>query len=254
MRALLVGDIVGGVGMRALLARLPELREEHRPDVVVVNCENAAGGAGTSPRQATELLEAGVDVLTGGNHSLQKPEINPMLEAEPRMLRPANIAAKAPGRGLTTVETAAGPVSVMNTDPMMFTTLTGPAAVSTVVTPRPGAFAAMFAGRSIRGSASSIGRISGFWRVWLPPVSTSTPASSSSVAWRGEVPAPPAAFSQLTTTTSGRCSSRSSGRRASSARMPTPPTTSPTSRARIRGSAQPPCAPATGPRGCRRPP
>jgi metallophosphoesterase (TIGR00282 family) len=114
MRALLVGDVVGGVGMRALLARLPELREEHRPDVVVVNCENAAGGAGTSPRQATELLEAGVDVLTGGNHSLQKPEILPMLEAEPRMLRPANIAVKAPGRGVTTVETPAGPVSVVN--------------------------------------------------------------------------------------------------------------------------------------------
>jgi 2',3'-cyclic-nucleotide 2'-phosphodiesterase len=94
MRALLVGDVVGGVGMRALLARLPELREEHRPDV--------------------ELLEAGVDVLTGGNHSLQKPEILPMLEAEPRMLRPANIAVKAPGRGVTTVETQAGPVSVVN--------------------------------------------------------------------------------------------------------------------------------------------
>jgi metallophosphoesterase (TIGR00282 family) len=114
IRALFVGDVVGGVGMRALLARLPELREEHRPDVVVVNCENAAGGAGTSPRQAAELLDAGVDVLTGGNHTLQKPEILPMLEAEPRMLRPANIAARAPGRGLTTVETAAGAVSVIN--------------------------------------------------------------------------------------------------------------------------------------------
>ena len=122
MRALLVGDVVGGVGMRALLARLPELREEHRPDVVVVNCENAAGGAGTSPRQAAELLEAGVNVLTGGNHTLQKPEILPMLEAEPRMLRPANIAAKAPGRGVTTVETAAGPVSVVNVMGSVFMT------------------------------------------------------------------------------------------------------------------------------------
>ena len=94
----MIGDVVAGVGMRALLERLPDLREEHRPDVVVVNCENAAAGAGTSPRQARDLLDAGVDVLTGGNHTLQKPEILPMLEAEPRMLRPANIAVKAPGR------------------------------------------------------------------------------------------------------------------------------------------------------------
>ena len=122
MRAMFVGDVVGGVGMRALLARLPELREEHAPDVVVVNCENAAGGAGTSPRQAAELLDAGVDVLTGGNHTLQKPEILPMLEAEPRMLRPANIAVKAPGRGVTTVETAAGPVSVINVMGSIFLT------------------------------------------------------------------------------------------------------------------------------------
>lgn len=114
MRAMLVGDVVGGVGMRALLARLPELREEHRPDVVVVNAENAAAGAGTSPRQARDLLDAGVDVLTGGNHTLQKPDILPMLESEPRMLRPANIAVRAPGRGIVTVQTPAGPVSVVN--------------------------------------------------------------------------------------------------------------------------------------------
>jgi 2',3'-cyclic-nucleotide 2'-phosphodiesterase len=114
MRALLVGDVVGGVGMRALLARLPELRAAHRPDVVVVNAENAAAGAGTSARQARDLLAAGVDVLTGGNHTLRKPEVYPLLESEPRMLRPANIAVRAPGRGITTVATPAGPVSVVN--------------------------------------------------------------------------------------------------------------------------------------------
>lgn len=122
MRAIMVGDVVGGVGMRALLARLPELREKHRPDIVVVNAENAAAGAGTSPRQARELLDAGVDVLTGGNHTLQKPEINPTLESEPRVLRPANIAVRAPGSGLVTVETAAGPVSVINVMGSVFLT------------------------------------------------------------------------------------------------------------------------------------
>ena len=122
MRAILVGDVVGGVGMRALLARLPELRETHRPDVVVVNAENAAAGAGTSPRQAQDLLDAGVDVLTGGNHTLQKPEILGMLESEPRVLRPANIAVRAPGRGLVTVDTPAGPVSVINVMGSVFLT------------------------------------------------------------------------------------------------------------------------------------
>ena len=117
-----VGDVVGGVGMRALLEHLPALREEHRPDLIVVNAENAAAGAGTSPRQARDLLDAGVDVLTGGNHTLQKPEINGMLESEPRMLRPANIAVRAPGRGLTTVESPAGPVSVINVMGAVFLT------------------------------------------------------------------------------------------------------------------------------------
>ncbi len=122
MRALLVGDVVGGVGLRALLERLPELREAHRPDVVVVNAENAAAGAGTSPRQAHDLLEAGVDVLTGGNHTLRKREIYPVLASEPRVLRPANIAVSAPGSGSVTVETAAGPVSVVNVMGAVFMT------------------------------------------------------------------------------------------------------------------------------------
>lgn len=122
MRAMMIGDVVAGVGMRALLSHLPALRETHRPDVVVVNAENAAAGAGTSPRQAKELLDAGVDVLTGGNHTLRKPEILTMLETEPRVLRPANIAVRAPGRGIVTVETAAGPVSVINVMGSVFLT------------------------------------------------------------------------------------------------------------------------------------
>jgi metallophosphoesterase (TIGR00282 family) len=122
VRVIFVGDVVGGVGMRALLSRLPELREQHRPDLVVVNAENAAAGAGTSPRQVRDLLEAGVDVLTGGNHTLQKAEIYGTLESEPRLLRPANIAVRAPGRGLTTVDSPAGPVSVINVMGAVFLT------------------------------------------------------------------------------------------------------------------------------------
>jgi metallophosphoesterase (TIGR00282 family) len=115
MRALVVGDVFGGVGLRALLARLPALREEHRPDIVVVNAENAAAGAGTSARQARDLLGAGVDVVTGGNHTFRQKDIYPLLETEPRVLRPANLSVRGPGRGSVTVRTAAGdPVAVVN--------------------------------------------------------------------------------------------------------------------------------------------
>lgn len=123
MRALIIGDVVGGVGLRALLHHLPGLRERHAPDVVVVNAENAAAGSGTAPRQVKELLEAGVDVITGGNHSLRRSETHGLLATEPRLLRPANIAVRAPGTGLATVSTPAGPVSVINLMGAVFMTV-----------------------------------------------------------------------------------------------------------------------------------
>lgn len=115
MRILAIGDVFGGVGLRAFIARLPELRERFAPDFVVVNAENAASGAGTSARQAKDLLVAGADVLTGGNHTFRQKDIYPLLEAEPRVLRPVNIAVKAPGRGMVTVKASNGePVAVIN--------------------------------------------------------------------------------------------------------------------------------------------
>lgn len=115
MRILAIGDVFGGVGLRALLSRLPALREELAPDFLVVNAENAASGAGTSARQARDLLSAGVDVLTGGNHTFRQKDIYPLLEAEPRVLRPVNISVRAPGRGAVTVTASSGePVAVIN--------------------------------------------------------------------------------------------------------------------------------------------
>jgi metallophosphoesterase (TIGR00282 family) len=126
-RAVLIGDVVAGVGMRALLAALPGLRERYRPHLVVVNAENAADGTGTSARQARELLAAGADVLTGGNHSLKRRDFHEVLRDEPRVLRPANLPGTGvPGRGLVVVETPAGPAAVVNVQGSVFMEASAP--------------------------------------------------------------------------------------------------------------------------------
>jgi metallophosphoesterase (TIGR00282 family) len=119
---LFIADVIGSPGRDVVQALLPGLRRRHDVHLVICNGENAAGGFGLTRETAAGLYGAGVDVLTGGNHTLQKREIYPVLAAEPRMLRPANIAVNAPGRGLVTVETAAGPVSVVNVMGSVFMT------------------------------------------------------------------------------------------------------------------------------------
>jgi hypothetical protein len=101
---LFVGDIVGGIGRRTLLASLPVLRERYAPTFVVVNAENVAGGLGITPKIADELLRSGVDVITLGNHAYHRREIYPYLESEPRIVRPANFLRTQPGRGVAVVE------------------------------------------------------------------------------------------------------------------------------------------------------
>jgi hypothetical protein len=96
---LFVGDIVGGLGRRTLLALLPRLRAEHDPTFVVVNGENAAGGLGITPKIADELFAAGVDVITLGNHTYQRREIFRYLDEHDAILRPANYLAAQPGHG-----------------------------------------------------------------------------------------------------------------------------------------------------------
>ena len=103
---LFVGDVVGGIGRRTLLDCLPVLRERHAPDFVVVNAENVAGGLGITPKIADELIAAGVDAITLGNHTYHRREIYPYLEAQPRIVRPANFLRSQPGRGTCVVEHA----------------------------------------------------------------------------------------------------------------------------------------------------
>jgi 2',3'-cyclic-nucleotide 2'-phosphodiesterase len=101
---LFIGDVVGGIGRRTLLALLPVLRERLEPDFVVVNGENAAGGLGITPKNADQLLAAGVDAITLGNHTYHRREIYPYLDSSDRIVRPANFLRSQPGRGTTVVE------------------------------------------------------------------------------------------------------------------------------------------------------
>jgi metallophosphoesterase (TIGR00282 family) len=114
VRAIVIGDVVGGVGHSAVLDALPGLLDEHGADLVVVNAENAASGAGTSPRQARDLLDAGAHVVTGGNHTFRRREILPLLGSDPRVLRPQNLVVTGPGSGFARVESVEGEAVVIN--------------------------------------------------------------------------------------------------------------------------------------------
>ena len=110
---LFIGDVVGEPGRTALKHALPGLREAHGADFVVVNGENAAAGRGITPRLAQELLQAGVDVITTGDHVWDQVELAPWLNTEPRVLRPVNYPEGTPGHGSVVQETPKGKVAVM---------------------------------------------------------------------------------------------------------------------------------------------
>jgi len=104
LRILMVGDVVGRPGRRAVAALLPELRRKHEVDVVVANGENAAGGVGLTVDTAQELFKSGVDFITSGNHIWHHKEILAYMEAEPCVLRPLNMPPGVPGRGYVVKE------------------------------------------------------------------------------------------------------------------------------------------------------
>jgi metallophosphoesterase (TIGR00282 family) len=115
VRILFVADVVGTPGRRAVEERLPSLRAELDIGFCVVNGENAAGGVGLTPRLAERLLAVGADAITLGNHVWRRAELAPYLATSDRVVRPANLAAGSPGRGLTVVPAADGTdVAVIN--------------------------------------------------------------------------------------------------------------------------------------------
>jgi metallophosphoesterase (TIGR00282 family) len=107
---LAIGDIVGSPGRKAVSQLLPGLRQQYGIDLIIANGENAAGGIGLTLSTAKELLGAGVDVLTSGNHIWVHKEIIPYLEGEMPILRPLNYPAGVPGKGHLTI----GQVAVVN--------------------------------------------------------------------------------------------------------------------------------------------
>jgi metallophosphoesterase (TIGR00282 family) len=114
MRVLFLGDLVGKVGRDCVEDVLPMLLENHEPDFVLVNAENAAAGMGITPKIAEDLFKLGVDGITLGNHAFHKREIEDYLDKEPRIIRPANMPAGLPGNGWMTLQKNGNSIAVAN--------------------------------------------------------------------------------------------------------------------------------------------
>ena len=99
MLILAIGDIIGRPGRQAVREFLPGLRQQYGLDMVIANAENVAGGFGLTSATASELFDAGVNVLTSGNHIWAQKEITPYLEGDMPILRPLNYPPDVPGRG-----------------------------------------------------------------------------------------------------------------------------------------------------------
>jgi hypothetical protein len=114
IRILFLGDIVGEPGRQAVIKQVPLLRQNRQIDFVIVNGENAAQGRGITQKIAIDLLRCGVAVITTGDHVWDQKELAAWIPTEPRLLRPANYPAGAPGSGSVVLQTAKGKVAVLN--------------------------------------------------------------------------------------------------------------------------------------------
>jgi metallophosphoesterase (TIGR00282 family) len=115
MKLLFIGDVMGEPGLRAVRAQVRRLREQQGIELVIANAENVAGGNGVTPATAQSLFDAGVDVLTNGNHAWDKREALDYIRTEPRLLRPYNYPDGTPGAGWFVATSANGhKVGVLN--------------------------------------------------------------------------------------------------------------------------------------------
>ncbi|MCU0772477.1 MAG: TIGR00282 family metallophosphoesterase [Verrucomicrobia bacterium] len=115
MRILFIGDVVGQPGRRALQTLLPGMRDRLSLDCVIANGENSAGGSGITPGTAQEIFEAGVDVITSGDHLWDQKEVVQLLESESRFVRPLNYPPGTLGQGSTIFRPPGKPpVAILN--------------------------------------------------------------------------------------------------------------------------------------------
>jgi hypothetical protein len=114
VRILMLGDVIGQPGCRALFVGLQSLVKKFKAHGVIVNGENALDGFGITPDLANSLFSTGADVITTGNHVWQKKEIIPYLDSEPRILRPANYPPEVPGHGTYVFEIRGVRIGVLN--------------------------------------------------------------------------------------------------------------------------------------------
>lgn len=114
MNILCIGDVCGHAGCEHLSTVLPALKRNEKIDFIIANGENSADGNGILPHSMRALFDAGVDVITGGNHTFRRREIFDLLESEERLLRPANMPSSAPGRGAMLFDCGRTSVGVIN--------------------------------------------------------------------------------------------------------------------------------------------
>ena len=166
MRILFLGDVVGRSGRDGVCNALPELRRRLNVDVAIVNGENAAHGFGLTEAICKQLYAAGADVITTGNHVWDQRELLSYIDRDPRLLRPLNFPAGAPGRGATVVEAGHGRrIAVLNVMTRLFMDpLDDPfAGVARAIQPFPLGGAVQAIVVDVHGEASSEKMAMGHW-------------------------------------------------------------------------------------------
>jgi metallophosphoesterase (TIGR00282 family) len=114
MKIIFIGDVVGKLGRETLKAYLPKLKAKYKPQVVIVNGENAAHGRGITENVYKELLSSGADMVTLGNHSFDNKNILEFIDAAPKLIRPANFNKKNPGKGICYIKVNDQLLAVIN--------------------------------------------------------------------------------------------------------------------------------------------
>lgn len=114
MKIIFIGDIVGSMGREMVMDYLPRLKRKYQADVVIANGENAASGRGITKAIYQDLLHAGVDIVTMGNHTWDQKEIFDFIDDTDYLIRPANFSDQAPGKGMTSVTKNNVTLSVIN--------------------------------------------------------------------------------------------------------------------------------------------